>query len=196
MEFNLFCLVEVVKCIETRNETDRYGEGSIGFHENAEEATNYLKALVRDLYRQKYDTELKQKLERVKEKNLKTFLQDSKTYQFDKFATDLQKNIPNQNSKGITDLLDSMTKDPEGTTDLSQKAELLLLGVFKDHTWNNGSVARFAQRKIQTLANTLTVQNICPRNGCSQLLRLLEPLLSTERYAEIKEHVDKYSWHR
>ena len=107
---------------------------------------------MRDLYRQKYDTELKQKLERVKEKNLKTFLQDSKTYQFDKFATDLQKNIPNQNSKGITDLLDSMTKDPEGTTDLSQKAELLLLGVFKDHTWNNGSVARFAPGQMQTLA--------------------------------------------
>merc|ERR1719400_2938346 len=175
MEFNLFCLVEVVKSIETRSEVDRYGEGSIGFLLNAEEATNFLKGLVRDLYRQRYDTELKQKLERVKEKNLKTFLQDSKTYQFDKFATDLQKNIPNQNSKGITDLLDSMTKDPEGTTDLSQKAELLLLGVFKDHTWNNGSVAR---------------------NGCSQLLRLLEPLLSAERYAEIKEHVDKYSWHR
>ena len=151
---------------------------------------------MRDLYRQKYDTELKQKLERVKEKNLKTFLQDSKTYQFDKFATDLQKNIPNQNSKGITDLLDSMTKDPEGTTDLSQKAELLLLGVYKDHTWNNGSVARFAPGQMQTLANTLTIQNIFLRNGCSQLLRLLEPLLSAERYAEIKEHVDKYSWHR
>jgi len=66
MEFNLFCLVEVVKSIETLSKVDRYGEGSIGFPESAEEATAYLKALVRELYRQQYDTELKLKLERVK----------------------------------------------------------------------------------------------------------------------------------
>ena len=34
------------------------------------------------------------------------------------------------------------------------------------------------------------------RNGCSLLLKLLEPLLSSERFAEINEHVQKYSWHR
>ena len=34
------------------------------------------------------------------------------------------------------------------------------------------------------------------RNGSVQLLKLLEPLLTAERFVEIKEHVDKYSWHR
>jgi hypothetical protein len=175
MEFNLFCLVEVVKSLETRNETDRYGEGCIGFHKSAEEGTTYLKGLVREIYRQLYNTELKLKLERVKEKNLATFLQDLKMYPFDKFAFELQKNIPNQNSKGISELLDNMSKDPKGTVDLAAKAELLLLGNFKEQTWNNGSVAR---------------------NGCSLLLKLLEPLLSPERFKEINEHVQKYSWHR
>ena len=142
MEFDLFCLVEVVKSIETRNEMDRYGESCIGFHKGAEEGMNYLKALVREIYRQRYDTELKLKLERVKEKNLATFLQDSKMYQFDRFAFELQKNIPNQNSRGLSKLLDNMTKDPKGTVDLAGKAELLLLGKMKEQTWNNGSVAR------------------------------------------------------
>ena len=143
MEFNLFCLVEVVKSIETRNETDRYGDNCIGFHTSAEEAVNYLKALVRELYRQRYDTELKLKLERVREKNLATFLQDFKMSEFGKFVFELQKNIPNQNSKGMSELLENMSKDPKGTVDLAEKAELLLLGKFKENTWNNGSVARY-----------------------------------------------------
>ena len=37
---------------------------------------------------------------------------------------------------------------------------------------------------------------LCFRNGCALLLKLLEPLLSPERFAEINEHVQKYSWHR
>ena len=142
MDFNLFCLVEVVKSIETRSEVDRYGEGSIGFHDNAEEATNFLKGLVRDLYRQRYETELKLKIDRMKEKSLSVFLDAAQTYQFEKFALELQKNIPNQNSKGMSELLENLAKDPKSSVDLAKKAELLLLGVFKEHTWNNGSVAR------------------------------------------------------
>ena len=163
MEFNLFCLVEVVKSIETRNETDRYGEGCIGFHTSAEEGMSYLKAIVRENYRQRYDTELKLKLERVKEKNLATFLQDFKMSEFGKFALELQKNIPNQNSKGISELLENMSKDPKGTVDLAEKAELLLLGKFKEHTWNNGSVTRY--RRIHGcihIADTLSQERMLP----------------------------------
>ena len=115
-------------------------------------------------------------------------------YPFDKFAFELQKNIPNQNSKGISELLDNLSKDPKGTVDLAEKAELLLLGKFKENTWNNGSVARYGSMQKHTDAFIPLI--LCFRNGCSLLLKLLEPLLSSERFAEINEHVQKYSWHR
>ena len=102
-----------------------------------------MKALVRELYRVRYDTELKAKLERVREKTLATFLEDSKMYQFDQFAIELHKNIPNQNSRGISELLDNLGKDSNKAVNLAEKAELLLLGKFKEYTWNNGSVARY-----------------------------------------------------
>ena len=142
MDFDLFCLVEIVKSIETKTETERYGEESIGFHATEDDARNYLKTIVRDLYRRQYDTELKLKLERVKEAKLEEFLKSFKDMKFDDFAIHLHENIPNQNSKGMSEVLETMTKEKENTVDLASKVELLLVGKLGDNMWNNGSVAR------------------------------------------------------
>ena len=74
MDFDIFCLVEIVKSLKTSSETERYGQGSIGFHSGEEEARGYLKGVVRDFYTEKYQAELKQKQERVREAKLQQFL--------------------------------------------------------------------------------------------------------------------------
>jgi len=175
MDLDLFCQVEVVKSILTKNETERYGENSIGFHDTEQEARNYLAGIVRSHYRRQYDTELKLKEERVKEKKLAVFLDTFVPMSFVDFALHLQENIPNQGSKGRIEMLQKLEEEKDKVVDLSSKAELLLIGKLGEDTWNNGSVSR---------------------NGAPTLLRILEPISSAEKFAELKEHVDRYSWHR
>ena len=58
-------------------------------------------------------------------------------------------------------------------------------------------IQRYGYRqKIQRHVDAFKPLMLCFRNGCSLLLKLLEPLLSPERFKEINEHVQKYSWHR
>ena len=142
MDLSLFGQVEVVKSILTRNETDRYSENCIGFHDTEEEARNYLKTTVRGLYRTSYDTELKLKLDRVKEAKLQEFLATFISMDFNLFATRLKSNVPNQNSKGVSEMLKMLDERKENVVDMAQKVELMVIGKFGEHTWNNGSVAR------------------------------------------------------
>ena len=142
MDFDLFCLVEVVKSILTKTETERYAENCIGFHDSEEEARSFLRSTVRALYRRQYDNELKQKLERVKEKNLQTFLDNFATMSFDCFTTELHKNVPNQTSKGMPQVVARLQTDKDVTVDLDKKLELLLVGRLGDDVWNNGAVNR------------------------------------------------------
>jgi hypothetical protein len=142
MDLDLFCQVEVVKSILTKNETERYGENSIGFDATEQEARNYLAGVVRSHYRRQYDTELKLKEERVKEKKLAVFLDTFVPMSFVDFAIHLQENIPNQGSKGRIEMLQKLEEKKDKVVDLSSKAELLLIGKLGEDTWNNGSVSR------------------------------------------------------
>ena len=142
MDFDIFCHVEIVKSIHTRNETERYNEESIGFHKTEEEASAFLRSTVEDLYRKQYDTELKEKLDRVKEAKLQNFLETFTTMKFDQFTKKMHENVPNQSSKGMSEMIGKLGSDKEGIVDKVKKVELLLTGRLGEITWNNGSVSR------------------------------------------------------
>ena len=61
---------------------------------------------------------------------------------FKEFVSQLQENVPNQTSMGITELLELVAADVEKMVDPVAKVELLLTGRYEESTWNNGSVAR------------------------------------------------------
>jgi len=175
MDFNLFCFVETVKTFEAKSETDRYGPESIGFHSNTEEAREYLKKVVRGFYKREYQHQLRLKESRVKAAKLQGFLLSFRTMPFEEFVIQLQENVPNQTSMGITELLELVADDVKSMVDPVSKVELLLTGRFEESTWNNGSVAR---------------------ESSGLLLKLLEQIVPPERFAIIKEHVRRFSWHR
>merc|ERR1712080_103989 len=174
MNFDLFCLVEVFKSVLTKSETERYGEGSIGFHENAEAARKFLKGIVRSHYDKYYETELKLKQQRVQEKRLKAFLKDFTKMPWEKFTVELEKNIPNLSTTGSIKMVQNLDKDNK-TVDLEKKATLLLVGREGEVVWNNGAVNR---------------------RDKGILLPLLKKILSKEKFAMIEEHVNLNSWHR
>merc|ERR1719431_491899 len=175
MDFDIFCHVEIVKSIQTRNETERYSDESIGFHKSEEAALTFLKSTVEDLYRKQYDTELKEKLDRVKEAKLQNFLEIFTTMKFDEFTKKLHENVPNQSSKGMSEMIGKLGNDKENIVDKVAKVEHLLTGRLGEITWNNGSVSR---------------------NGSGALLAILEPLVSDDKFAAVKDYVDKNAWHR
>merc|ERR1712130_5722 len=175
MDFNLFCFVETVKTFEAKSETDRYGPESTGFHSNTEEAREYLKKVVGGFYKREYQDQLKLKEGRVKAAKLQGFLLSFRTMPFKEFVIQLQENVPNQTSMGITELLELIADDVKSMVDPVSKVELLLTGRFEESTWNNGSVAR---------------------ESSGLLLKLLEQIVPAERFAIVKEHVRRFSWHR
>ena len=61
---------------------------------------------------------------------------------FKEFVTQLQENVPNQASFGISELLELVADDVKKMVDPIGKVELLLTGRYEESTWNNGSVAR------------------------------------------------------
>ena len=61
---------------------------------------------------------------------------------FKEFIIQLQENVPNQTSVGITELLELVSDDVKGMVDPVGKVELLLTGRYEESTWNNGYVAR------------------------------------------------------
>ena len=142
MDFNLFCFVETVKTFEAKSETDRYGPESTGFHKNEEEAMEYLRSVVRSFYKKEYQDQLKLKQSRVKAAKLQDFLLSFRAMPFNEFVTQLQENVPNQTSMGITELLELVADDVKKMVDPVGKVELLLTGRYAESTWNNGSVAR------------------------------------------------------
>ena len=142
MDFNLFCFVETVKTFEAKSETDRYGPESTGFHSNTEEAREYLKQVVRGFYKKEYHDQLRLKESRVQAAKLQGFLVSFRTMPFKEFVIQLQENVPNQTSMGITELLELVADDVKSMVEPVSKVELLLTGRFEESTWNNGSVAR------------------------------------------------------
>jgi hypothetical protein len=173
MDFNLFCFVETVKTFEAKSETDRYGSESTGFHSNDKEAREYLKRVVRGFYKREYQDQLKLKESRVKAAKLQDFLLSFRTMPFKEFVSQLQENVPNQTS--IKELLELVADDVKKMVDPVSKVELLLTGRYEESTWNNGSVARASS---------------------GLLLKLLEQIVPAERFAIVREHVRRFSWHR
>ena len=142
MDFNLFSFVETVKTFEAKSETERYGEESTGFFDNEEKARNYLRGVVRGFYKREYQDLLKLKQSRVKAAKLKDFLLSFRAMPFKEFVIQLQENVPNQASLGITELLELVVEDVKKMVDPASKVELLLTGRYEENIWNNGSVAR------------------------------------------------------
>jgi hypothetical protein len=175
MDFNLFCFVETVKTFEAKSETDRYGSESTGFHSTDKEAREYLKRVVIGFYKREYQDQLKLKESRVKAAKLQDFLLSFRTMPFKEFVSQLQENVPNQTSMGITELLELVADDVKKMVDPVSKVELLLTGRYEESTWNNGSVARASS---------------------GLLLKLLEQIVPAERFAIVREHVRRFSWHR
>ena len=142
MDFNLFSFVETVKTFEAKSETERYGEESTGFFDNEEKARNYLRGVVRGFYKREYQDLLKLKQSRVKAAKLQDFLLSFRAMPFKEFVIQLQENVPNQASLGITELLELVVEDVKKMVDPASKVELLLTGRYEENIWNNGSVAR------------------------------------------------------
>merc|ERR1712037_928497 len=126
-------------------------------------------------YKKEYQGQLKLKQSRVKAAKLQDFLLSFRTMPFKEFVSQLQENVPNQTSMGITELLELVAADVEKMVDPVDKVELLLTGRYEESTWNNGSVAR---------------------ESSGLLLKLLEQIVPAERFAIVKEHVRRFSWHR
>ena len=97
---------------------------------------------MRGFYKRKYQDELKLKESRVKAAKLQDLLLSFRTMPFKEFVSQLQENVPNQTSIGITELLELVADDVEKMVEPVSKVELRLTGRYEESTWNNGSVAR------------------------------------------------------